>query len=103
MFFKRQIKGKIVECAIRREYMLPMRFARSCRDYDFDFDYEYFEETDTRCNYYFEYQMLVVKFDFCGKEKLIKFDNITLHNFYKVSDSIVVIYNKLDKTFKLKD
>ena len=41
MFLNKQIEGKVVECIIRREYMLPRRFARGFRDFEYDSDYEY--------------------------------------------------------------
>ena len=36
MFFEKQIEGKIVECIVRREYMLPRRFVRSCRNFEYE-------------------------------------------------------------------
>lgn len=104
MFFEKQIEGKIVECIVRREYMLPRRFVRSCRNFEYDFDYEYEhgDEFGNACDYYVEYQMLAVIFQFGGEERIEKFDSITLNSHYKISDRVVIFYNRLNKTFRLK-
>lgn len=104
MFLKKQIEGKVTECIIRREYMLPRRLTRICREFHFDYDYEYeqSDEFENACDYYIEYQTLAVAFQFLGEERIENFNDITLHSHYKISDKVTLVYNKLDKTFRLK-
>ena len=104
MFLNKQIEGKVVECIIRREYMLPRRFARGFRDFECDYDYEYDhrDEYDNTCDYYVEYQSITVSFEFYGEERVEKFDNITLHSHYKNSDRVILVYNRWNKAFRFK-
>lgn len=105
MFFKKQIEGEIIECVIRREYMFPRRYTKNYRELknDFDYEYEHYDEFETANDYYVEYQVITVKFLFFGEERVEKFNNITLQSHYKASDRIILVYNKFDKTFSLKD
>ena len=54
-------------------------------------------------HYYVEYQYIAVKFTLLNEEKVERFNDITLHTYYKVADSIFIIYSRLNKRFKIED
>lgn len=103
MFFNKRIKGEIVECSIHREYTLPRRYTQSYREIEYDCEYDHEERFDSAQDYYVEYQYIVVKFTLFNEEKIERFNNITLHAYYKTSDSVSIVYNRFNKSFEIED
>lgn len=100
MFIYKRITGEIIECVISREYTIPRRYYSRCLHNEYDCEYEY--EYDNLNDYFVEYDVIAVKVYMFGSERIVKFSNITLAYSYKVSDTIVLIYNRFNKTFNIK-
>lgn len=103
MFFNKQVTGTIVECSIRREYTLPRRYSHSYSEIEYDCEYDHREPFCDAQDYYVEYQYIVVKFNLFSEEKFERFNNITLHTYYKISDNISLVYNRLNRCISIKD
>jgi len=101
MLFRKKIYGNIIECDIKREYTIPRAYSRDCLDYDYNYEYDHREEFGGACDYYVEYNSLVIRFLLFGEERIELFNDITLHSRLKVSDTIKIVYNKTDKSFKI--
>ena len=50
-----------------------------------------------------EYQLLVVEFVFLKKKRVEKFTDVTLNSHYDVFDSILIVFNRFNKSFRIKD
>jgi hypothetical protein len=103
MFFNKKIKGKVVECSIRNEYTLSQAYMEYHREREYDYEYNYFYDLSNAYCHYVEYQLLVVEFVFLKKKRVEKFTDVTLNSHYDVFDSILIVFNRFNKSFRIKD
>lgn len=97
MLFNKRITSEVIECKIIRDYTLPRAYSQSVCTYENNCEFCHDEESEGISDYYVEYQLLAVKFQLFGKDRIEKFYNITLHSKYKVHDSITIIYDRFTK------
>ena len=103
IFFQKRIKGTVISCEGFREWVLPTA-PIGCRLIDSEYLYEpKYNDMNDHGDYFAFYRSVTISYVLYGNVKRRELNNVLFSRQYKIGDSVMLIYNKLNRTIRVKD
>lgn len=103
IFFQKRIKGTVISCEGFREWFLSIA-PIGCRLIDSEYLYEpKYNDMNDHGDCFAFYRSVILSYVLYGNVKRLELNDVLFPRQYTTGDSIMLIYNKLNRTIRVKD